>query len=441
MQDLSDQLANQRKLATELSSTALKTQMDSLLGAGVQVQLKRQGLATNDFVNITVKARLTDPVHLGQADARNVRGSAATAPKLDSSTAAQKGWSVEVEAKLAIPAGAKTRTTATPTPSVGGKFSSTKVTKTTAGPTVGTNRLTAGSPNSQLFQHNVTFDVEVTKFSRNRAWVKRLTPGSPFVQVPKPQTVAKTGTNLPEISGKVNVWVSDGAAMSSDPAVFAPGVATAPEIMPNPPTIQQLLTGLGPRTWPFLHVEAVANTEAVRDAAIAALNRAASGDTALTVPGTEARNRIDKLFSPENIKANLPTLVGKGMADGGMKYGRRVADRTGAVGMAVDLSNPKLVSISDDISLEGAHTGGFKAGESKTAARSADVTVGLNTPMRPTQGAVGAGAVGATAKWTPWSKTSTKGTEASGSVDRNKVTPSSGRTVLVQLDAQVTVVG
>ncbi len=150
---------------------------------------------------------------------------------------------------------------------MGAKFSSTTVTKTTAGPTVSTNRLTAGSPNSQLFQHNVTFDVEITKFSRNRAWVKRLTPGSPWLQVPDAKTVAKTGTNLPEISGKVNLWVSDGAAMPADPAAFAPGAAAAPVIMVNPPTIHSLLTAPKPPTWPFLHVEAVANTEAVRDAA------------------------------------------------------------------------------------------------------------------------------------------------------------------------------
>ncbi|NUT46768.1 MAG: hypothetical protein HOV94_05525, partial [Saccharothrix sp.] len=438
MQDLADQLANLRKLTTEQSPTALKSQMDSLLGAGVQVQLKRQGLATNDFVNITVKARLTDPVHLGQADARSVRGSASTGPKLDSATATQKGWSAGVEGKAVFPV-VDGKTTATPTPSAGAKFTSTTVTKTTAGPTVGTTRLTAGSPNSQLFQHNVTFDVEITKFTRNRAWVKRLTPGSPWLRVPEPKTVAKTGTNLPEISGKVNLWVSDGSAMSSDPAAFAPGTPAAPVVMANPPTIQQLLTAPKPPTWPIVHVEAIANTEAVRDAAIAALS--ASGDKALTVPGTEARNRIDKLFSPESIKANLPVLVGKGMTEGGMRYGRRVADRVGAVGMAVGLSNPKLVSISDDVGVEAAHAGGFKTGESTTDSRSVDVTAGLNTPVKPTKGAIGSGAAGATARWTPWSRTSTTGTDATGTVDRNKSMPATGRTVLVQLDAQVTVVG
>ena len=149
------------------------------------------------------------------------------------------------------------------------------------------------------------------------------------MQVPDAKTVAKTGSNLPEISGKVNLWVSDGAAMSADPSAFAPGAAAAPVVMANPPTIHSLLTAPKPQTWPFLHVEAIANTEAVRDAAIAALNSAASGDTALTVPGTEARNRIDKLFSPENIKANLPTLVGKGMTEGGMMMAEGASTRPG----------------------------------------------------------------------------------------------------------------
>ena len=245
---------------------------------------------------------------------------------------------------------------------------------------------------------------------------------------------------LPEINGTVNLWVSDSSAMKSNPAVFAPGAAT---VAPAPnTTISTMLTSPKPAVAPWLHVEAVANTEAVRAEAIAALNRAANGDSALSVPGTDARNRIDKLFSPESMKANLRTLVDKGVTEGGMEYGRRVTDRTGAVGMSVALNNPKLVSISDDTGTENASTGGFKAGDSKTGAQSVDLTAGLNTPMKPTdKDATGAGAIGATAKWTPWSKSSTEATEIGGSVDRNKVTPSTGRTVLVQFDADITVVG
>ena len=52
---------------------------------------QEQGLATNTYVNVTVKAKVTDPVHLGQADARNVRDAASTGPKLDSSTTHHQG--------------------------------------------------------------------------------------------------------------------------------------------------------------------------------------------------------------------------------------------------------------------------------------------------------------------------------------------------------------
>ncbi|HWO68190.1 MAG TPA: hypothetical protein VNO31_49975, partial [Umezawaea sp.] len=447
--DLADRMANQRKLATELSPTALKSQMDSLLGPGVQIQLKKQGLATNEYVNVTVKARVTNGTHLGQADARNVRGAASTGPKLDSSTTTQKGWSAGVEGKVVIPS-TTGNTSASPAPTAGAKYNSSTSTKNAAGPTVNSTALNVGSPNSQLFQHDVAFDIEVTKFTQNRSWVKRVTPGSPFLKVPAPTTVAKTGTTaqpapagavrLPEITGKVNLWVSDSSALKSDPTVFAPGAATVAAAPPNT-TISTMLTSPKPAVEPWLHVEAVANTEAVRNQAIAALNAAANGDTALSVPGTDARNRIDKLFSPESIKANLRTLVDKGVTEGGMKYGRRVTDRTGAVGMSVALNNPKLVSISDDTATENATTGGFKAGDSKTGAQSVDLSVGINTPMKPSSGATGSGAIGATAKWTPWSKSSTEANEIGGSVDRNRVTPAGGRTVLVQLDADITVVG
>ncbi|MEO6087736.1 MAG: hypothetical protein ABIQ18_31955, partial [Umezawaea sp.] len=401
--DLADQMANQRKLTTELSPTALKSQMDSLLGPGVQIQLKKQGLATNEYVNVTVKARVTNPVHVGQADARNVRGAASTGPKLDSSTTTQKGWSAGVEGKVVIPS-TTGGTKATPTPIVGAKYNSGTSTKNAAGPTVNSTALNVGSPNSQLFRHDVAFDIEVTKFTQNRSWVKRVTPGSPFLKVPEAAIVAKTSTaaqpaptnavQLPEINGTVNLWVSDSSAMKSNPAVFTPGAAT---VAPAPnTTISTMLTSSKPTVEPWLHVEAVANTEAVRAEAIAALNRAANGDSALSVPGTDARNRIDKLFSPESMKANLRTLVDKGVTEGGMKYGRRVTDRSGAVGMSVSLNNPKLVSISDDTGTENASTGGFKAGDSKTSSQSVDLTAGLNPPMKPTdKNATGSGAIGA----------------------------------------------
>ena len=72
--------------------------------AGTKKGKKNSGKTTNTYVNVTVKARLSNPSHLGQADARNVRDSSSTGPKLDSSTTTTKGWSGGVEGKVTIPA-------------------------------------------------------------------------------------------------------------------------------------------------------------------------------------------------------------------------------------------------------------------------------------------------------------------------------------------------
>ncbi|MCC8248642.1 hypothetical protein [Saccharothrix luteola] len=455
--DVAEAMANQRKLDAELSPTALKTKMDSLLGPGVQVQLKKRGLSTNEYVNITVRARPVGTRHLGQVDARNVRGSANTAPKLDSTTATQKSVSVGVEGKAVFPV--KTGAASlTPTPQVGAKYTYGWGAKNTGGPTVTSTGLNVGSPDAQVFSQDLEFDVEITTFSRNRAWVKRVTPGSPILQVPDPKPVAKTGgpnppgvVSLPQISGPVHLWVSDSSSMDHDPSGFEPGKPVATKL-DRPPSIKDLLNPPVPRppAPDFLHVEAVVNTEVVRDRAIEALNLAAKGDSSLTVAGTEARNQIDKLFSPESIKANLRKLTETGMQENGLKYGRRVTDRTGAIGMAIELGNPKLVSISDNTGTENATTGGYKAGDAKTSSHTVDLTAGVNLPVKPNAApapagepkpASGSGGVAVAGKITPYSSSKTSATEVSGSVDRNFVTPPAARTVLIQLDADVTVVG
>ncbi|WP_447004374.1 hypothetical protein ACRAKI_32880 [Saccharothrix isguenensis] len=455
--DVAQQLANQRKL-NQLSPTALKSSMDSLLGPGVTVQMKSSDATTDTYVNITVKAKLTNSTHLGQADARNVRGSSSSGPKLDSSTATTKGWSGGVEGKVVLPNKTPVATV-TPTPQVGAKYNHSWTTKNTGGPSVNSTSLNVGSPNAQVFANDVAFEVEITTFTRPRSWVQRVTPGKPGRHAPEPRVVARTvGASLdpsarnnpevlPLIHGKVNLWVSDSSAMKVNPSGFAPGPPVVAEL-DDAPTIKTLLTTTRPVPTPeFLHVEAVANTTALRDQAIDALNRAANGDSALTVPGTESRNQVDRLFSQENIKANLRKLVETGMQEPSLRYDRRITDRTGSVGMSMKLGNPQLVSISDDTGTENAVTGGYKAGDSKSVSRSADLTAGINVPVKPnvTPGqpspTSGAGGVAVTGKYTPWADSKSEAREISGSVDRNVVTPPGARTVLVQLDADVTIVG
>ncbi|GGU57693.1 glycosyltransferase [Lentzea flava] len=444
--DVAEQIENQRKLTSQLSPAALKTNMDSLMGPGVQVQLKNSGKTTNTYVNVTVKAKLTNPRHLGQADARNVRDASSTGPKLDASTTTTKGWSGGVEGKVTIPA--KTDVASlTPTPQFGVKYNHAWSDKTAAGPTVNSTSLNVGSPNAQVFQHDVEFEVEITTFTRPRAWVRRIVPGAPGFHSPEQNVVASTGNGLDKIDGKVNLWVSDSSTLDNDPGDgFKPGDPETRKLK-DAPTVKELLSSKPKEKSPdFLHVEAVANTTALRDQAIDALNRAAGGDSALTVPGTASRAQIDKMFSPENIKANLRKLTETGMQEQGLKYDRRVTDRTGAIGVSFQLNNPKIVSISDNTGTENAHTGGYKAGESSSTSRSVDLTGGINVPIKPNPAAPatqtsGSGGVAVAGKVTPWSDSKSSSNEIGGSVDRNFVTPSGGRTVLVQLDADVTVVG
>ncbi|XVV03121.1 hypothetical protein ACQPW3_38225 [Actinosynnema sp. CA-248983] len=440
--ELAQQLANQRKLDAELSPTALKSKMDSLLGPGVQFQFKREGKAHDNFVNVKITAKLAEGTHLGEADARNIRGSSSTAPKLDSAATTQKGFSVGVEGRGGAslkPPGASVSPTAT----LAAKYNQSTAVKTTAGPTVASNSLHVGSADAQVFAHRVDFTIEITEFSRTQAWVKRVTVGSPYLQVPDPKTVATiTSADNPDLGGKVHLWVSDGSALKTDQKAFKPGDPTTVPLPPtvtvssvlNPPTAK-------PKQPDWLHVEAVANAETLRDNAIKLLNEAAGGkDTALTAPGTESRNQIDKMFAPENLKANLRKMTETGVGETGLRYDRRVADRTGAIGMSVELSGPRLVSVSDVTPTENSTTGGSKAAETTTENKSVDGTASVGFGARPS-GASPKGASGFTAqgKWTPWSKSAAKTTEVGGSVDRNLVTPPAERTVLVQMDATFTV--
>ncbi|GAA3842672.1 hypothetical protein GCM10022243_06380 [Saccharothrix violaceirubra] len=479
--DVVDATANQRKLDTELSRAALTAKMDTLLGPGVTVQLKRRGLWSNDYVNVTVKATLRNPTHLGQVEGHAVRGSASVAPRLDASTTVQKGWNAGLEGRVVIPT-VTGGNSVSPAPNIGAKYNSSTAYKTSSGATATTTTLSTGGSRAQVFQHDVDITVEVTKFSAHRAWVKRLTPGAPKMKIPAPQVVAMTKADattpnpassangvpvaadakaIPPINGKVNLWVPDGATFTSPPNANPIGTPTA-RPMTAPPTIADLVSGkwnspapsAAPNTAPnttaqpqpntrnkynLLHVDAVANTGAIHAEALNVLNRAARADGSLTSLGTQARNQIDKMFSAENIKAQLPISSKTGVQEGGMLYSRRISNRTGAFGSNFELSNPKLLSMSDGTPTENALTGGFKTGDSTTKNQSVDLTAAVNVPIKPEKDATAAVGIGPNAKWTPWAKFGGKSHEVGGEVFRNKRSQAQ-RTYYVQLDAKVNLV-
>ncbi|QTR01505.1 hypothetical protein J7S33_19175, partial [Saccharothrix algeriensis] len=480
--DAAEQADNQRRLDAELSPTALRAKLDSLLGPGVQVQLKRRGLVHNDFVNVTVKATLAGPTHLGEADNRQVRSLSSAAPKLDSATTTAKGSSLGLEVRggpnLKKPGGA----ILTPTASAGVKKSWTSSVKTAAGPTVNDVALNVGDAKAQVFAHDIRFEIEVTRFSRPRTWVQRVLPGAPQLQVPDAKTVVRTGSpaaggaaapgtdpkavrTVEPITGEVHLWVPDGSTLPVGTTGFEPEAPVSVDVPPT--TIDSLLKKTAPAvpgaapavvgpdaaaprfpissrpdSYDWLHVEAVAHSSALRDRAIEVLTRAAGRDSSLTVPGTVSRNRIDQLFSPEGLKANLRRMHENGLVEDGLRFDRRVTDRTGAVGVAVRFDRAELVSLSDTTPTEVWTGGGFKAGGSDAEGTSVEFTAAAGLSGKPDGNTPrGAGSFTANAKVTPWSESSAKATEIGGNVDRKLVRPAGERTALVRLDATFTVVG
>ncbi|QYN23794.1 TcdA/TcdB catalytic glycosyltransferase domain-containing protein [Amycolatopsis sp. DSM 110486] len=443
--DIAERFANLRKLTATFSPAALKAKMDTLLGPGVSVQLKRRGLFTDEYLSVTVKAKLSPGRHLGQATGRSVKGSVATAPSLSSATTVDKSWSVGLEGRMVIPQPTSIATSSISPAVVPIQYSDAYSWKNSGGPTVTTTTSLSGSPDSQVFEHDVEFEVEITSYTRNRPWVKRLTPGSPFRVTPKVSTVAKTGDPaLPKISGKVDLWVNDGSALKKDPGDFLPGKPGTTVLNKNDtPTIEDMLAGPKPDQPKFLHVEAFTNTEALRDEALRQLERASDGDGVLGLSGGEARKRVDRMFSPETFRGGLPKFLRQGARAGGFRYERRVADRVGGLGMNVALSNPKVVVASDAGGSETTFAGGAKAAFEQTHKQALEGNVQLGVTIRPDGSmatAHGQGQVYASAKWSPWTRTSGGSTEVSASVDHLNRANAKGRTVLVQYDADVRLV-
>jgi hypothetical protein len=444
--DVAERLANLRKLTSAFSPAALKSKMDNLLGPGVSVQLKRRGLFTDEYINVTVKAKVGPGEHLGQASGRSVKGSVASSPSLNSATTTEKGWSAGLEGRMIIP-GATAITSLGISPTVTPvQYSDSRTWKNTGGPTVTTTRSAGGSPDAQVFSHDVEFEVEITSYTRNRPWVKRLTPGSPFRVTPTVSTVAKTGdgggVSLPKISGKVDLWVNDGSALKKDPAEFTPGKSGTVALSPSEtPRIDDLAGSRQPDPPKFLHVEAFANTEVLRDEALRQLQRAAGGDAVLGLPGGEARKRVDRMFSPETFRNGLPRFLSQGAQSGGFRYERRVADRVGGLGMGMSLSNPKLVVTSDAGGSDTTYAGGGKAGYENSRKQAVEANAQLGLTIRPDGSDThGQGQIYGLLKWSPWVRTSGSSKELSASVDHVNRAPSKSRTVLVQYDADVRLV-
>lgn len=421
-----EQRDNQRNLATALSETNLSARMPTVTGPGLKVHLTHTGALGTDHVQVTIKARPSgSATHLGQSGTRKVRGSAANATKMDASGGSQRGGTIGVDARVTVGPG----------PWRLGPQGSVEYGRSTAwrnggGPVSERISLNVGGATSHVFGQRYDFTVEITRVSQDH-----LTGSVTVVDHPLGQRST--------VSADTQLWVPQDNT-HTDPAASPHPDPTRPEGMIQRTEIQRprdpshLLTT--PRPAPrILHVEAIAGAEQLRAAADSALTRASGGDKALSTPGSDAAKRLDQSYSPESLAAHFTRLITTALPAPGLRWNRRVRpDRTGAVALSATLVNPKLISVSDDMGTENSHKGGSAASDERRDTHGGTVSGGPAATSGTATTTAYSGLYTASAKWgKQWFKA--KGSEISGTIERNRVTPPTGRTVLVRWDMDVTV--
>ncbi|EWM17804.1 putative nucleotidyltransferase substrate binding domain-containing protein [Kutzneria sp. 744] len=434
--------ANRRELDTKLSDEHLKANMNSMLGKGMKIRLKKPGLFFNRYVTVTVRARLTGLEHLGKAPDHAISGSGATSTKLGVSNTAKKGVTVYADGRVTTPFDGG-HVKGAPTASIGAQYGYQRAHSTEAGPSTGHKLSTGGSEDVHGFKAKVHYEVTVNDHSRVRSWIRRITPGTPGQHVPEvhnnPHVARPGGLSRPP-RGEVTVMV---------PESLTRGAAATPHVdnhvttrMDTPPSINDLLAqARGTRQPEFQRVEAIIGAEHVQQAADDVLADAAGGDRSLSLNGTVSADALHHAFSPENLTAD-PQVVKHGVQVDGLQHNRRLADRVGAVAMTMELDNPRIVSISDDISLKHEDSGGYSASGGKQTQHSFGLNLGTSasrnaltlTPDVPhAKGRAGVFAVASLRNWTWTSKL----TKSLGGTAEHGVSSPHGRTVLVRMDARV----
>ncbi|MFD5093060.1 hypothetical protein ACFWMR_20835 [Amycolatopsis thailandensis] len=423
-------LANEHRLQAMLSPSALRNRMDALLGAGVSVTLKRQGVLRQDNITITVRLEAKPPKHIGRATGRVIRNATTTGPALGSSSATSKGWTAGPEGKVTFGA----------TGTASAKYGSSSGTRTGAGPVTESTDLDIGSADSEGFEHEGRFVVTITGFSRLNATVRQMLPGLPGTQVPDVRRIWSTETadGADSLPANFTVWMSDSLTLPAKADQVAPGAPEIRELDP-PRSITGHFQELGPpAVGDWIGVESIAHTGHVGKAALAALVEASDGDRALALPGSDAWTSVQAMLSTDNIKAALRSFT-RGVVSTDLVHSRRLADRVGRIGVHAKLSEPTLVRMSDDAGSERSTSGGFRFDGGTSKSTGPAITAGVTVTGSATGDPTGTATGGLSGK--PWAKTTTKadGLDISAVVDRNVTTAAGTPRVLARFDVDFTV--
>ncbi|MDX6328395.1 MAG: hypothetical protein QOI83_778, partial [Streptomycetaceae bacterium] len=432
-------------LVTVLSETNLRANKDQLLSSGIRVRLRRKSTWQAHDVQILVKGTIDEIKYLGDTDNWLVRSSSGVSSSGQSGRSSARGIGVRAAAQVTLlPKALSTGFAAE------GHLRGSR--RNQAGPTARTDSLNSGATKTSSFGTTLDFGVDVTMTTRARTAKRALTPGSPGRDEAEAKPIASTydtAENNPLRLDPTDVTLTSPAALTLDSAtknqldahprsdVQAP--APFPVAGIGDLTSQIRLPGVRTaiREWDF--VETVGDGQPIRDLAFKVLaeaagrNRALKKDSAFEAEGLAPRLAIEDQLSPQAITAALRQGVTSSWVVTNLRYPRRLAALTGAVGTRFALTAPHVMPSTTGAGMENMALGGHQVAGQRGKAKTKGASVNAAGTEHGANWSLGESIAPHRALTTATTETAV----LSGTVERNAVTPRDKPLFLVQCNLVV----
>ncbi|MEV7187746.1 hypothetical protein [Kitasatospora sp. NPDC093102] len=464
-------VANLRELA-KFSPDQLSRRLPELFGDGVRGTFRVNDWRFTRYFEVKVTARRVGAAeHLGRLPNHYV-GSG-----LDSST--QLGGSrtrttaVNASADVRVQEGQVISPIAQVTLVTGGVRGGRQTTASvSAGPSAQRSMSLDGSPHAHLFDLPVEFDISITRYKLPRQWTRAF-PGLPGKHVPEVRSLAEARSpeavrppeadpagpavrglfdraatkrrtepiELDPVRGTVRVAVAEDLTTTAE-TIVVPGAPRIEKPAGPAPAIVDLPGVLARERRPdFLAVVAVApqTSAALHEAATQAMHDAAEGDAVLLLPGGANARRLEVL-NPRTLGADIDKLLAGTFTISGLNgHSRRIEERVGGVGLALDLSNPQRVGWLDSTYVRN-DSGGYKVGATTGTSTGLAVSAGVNENLRPAEQPFASGNIGLSGQVKAWTRTSTRTERLDTTIEHTVDKDRPVLDVLVQYDAKFHVV-
>ncbi|WP_328495467.1 hypothetical protein OHS59_24030 [Streptomyces sp. NBC_00414] len=437
------QRTNYRELLTVLSDTNLAVNKDQLLSSGIRVRMRRKSRMHAHDVQIKVTGRLDSTTYAGDVKDWLVRSHAGVTSNAQSGRSSSRSVGGMVLGQFRIIPSALNA-------SVRADRTKTGARRGQGGPTTRSDILTNGSEDAAAFSGSLHLDVDVTMTSRERKAKRTLTPGLPGRGVPEARHIGTVDVEDQD----VRLLTPAGFTMDTDEKQRLDASVAARTAGHGPPQRTFAAEGIGDlagmepramasrrvRDWTL--VETLGDGQPIRDLAFellagaAARNRTLREDKALATEGLAPRLAIEERFSPQAVTAALRQAVSSGWVVKNLRYPRRTAGLTGAVGTRFALANPKVVHRATGPGTESFVLGGHQATGQESDTTSTSVQAGV---VGMQHGADWRAGEGVSAGRTLSEGSSTASTLA-GTVERNAHTARSRSLYLVHCDLVVRMV-